>query len=294
MRILAMMLACCLASTLAHSPALAADVPDVVGAKDRAIASGHPAQVIVGQRQIESTIDIGRVASSDSGGGGILGSIIIAGMDDKKQVLSQSARAQAEAEIAPLRQALNGFDIDALALATTEAALAKSSWLHPNKISLASSGASADTAPTSALVIYRYETSPDFTQVRVVADVRLVSPPAKKGAPSPAPIYRELITSVVLLRSPSLDASENVARWSADDGKLAKAALTNAFASLEQLIPFTLDISEADAKAIAAKGRAKAFAAGYYGPSIQQGGAKPGETLIWAKGFVNVQPSPAL
>ena len=65
-------------------------------------------------------------------------------------------------------------------------------------------------------------------------------------------------------------------------------------ARLEQLIPFALELSEAEVIAITAKGREKAFAAAYYGLRIMRGPAGPGETLLWVKGLVNVQPPPAV
>jgi len=300
-RIIRIFLSCCMASTAATAPLQAAAVPNAVAERDRAIPGGRAVEVIVPQTQIETTIDIGRVASAaNNGGGGLLGMIIISSMDDTREVLSQSSRGRAEAAIAPLRQALLGFDVNGLAVATTKAALAKPAWFQPASIDVTNDAAIQSRpeflaklkSPQVALVGYRYEASPDFTQIRVIADLQLGRVGAMKGgAPALTPLYHQQVASIVQLRKPSFEPSENVGRWSADDGKLAKAALTSAFARLEQLIPFAVGLGDADVKSFAAKGREKAFAAGYYGPLVERNPERPGKTLIWANGLVNVQPS---
>jgi len=270
----------------AAGAARAADMPSIITQRDRAVQSERPVDVILAEREIQATVDIGRVASSDSGGGGLLGSIIIASMDDKRQRLTQAAQSQAELTIKPLRDALRGFDVDALALATTKTALAKPPWFRPGAIAsvtTATPSPVSSSAPQSAMVIYRLQASPDFTQVRVIADLRL-----SKAQAQPALFYRQQISSIVVLHHPSLEPAENVAKWSADDGKLAKSALTDAFSRLEQLLPFALGLNDADAKAITAKNRPKVFGAGYYGPAVERPGATPGETLLWKNGLISV------
>jgi hypothetical protein len=297
-RITGLLLACCLAATVAPAVAYAADVRNVLAERDRTIAAGGRAvRVIVPQWQITTTIDVGRVAGdADSGGGGLLGAIVLSSLDDKRKVLTRTAYDRAEATIEPLRKALQGFDVDALALATTKAAVAKPAWFRPGSVEL-SKNKSPDALPTEsaqlAEITYRYETSPDFTQIRVIAQIQLERPGAKAGAPVADAVYPQQVSSIVLLREPSFEPAENVAKWSDGDGRLARAALSSAFARLDQLIPFALDLSEADMKAFTAKGREKAFAAGYYGPLIERNADRPGETLLWKDGLVNVQQSAA-
>lgn len=296
-RMIGIVLAYCLASSVATEAIRAADVPNVLADRERTVPGGWAVQVILPQSQIQATTDIGRVASS-ANGGGLIGAIVISSMDDKRRVLTQSSRDRAEAAIAPLRLVLQAFDVGALALDSTKAALARPDWFQPRSVVISKgrsmAAASAD-APHFSLISYRYETSPDFTQIRVIAEILLGHAEAKKGSgASLSPSYRQQVSSIVQLREPSFEPAENVARWSANDGKLAKAALTSAFAKFEQLIPFAIDLSAADVKAITAKGREKAFAAGYYGPLVQRSPERPGETLIWKDGLVNVQPSPVL
>jgi hypothetical protein len=147
-------------------------------------------------------------------------------------------------------------------------------------------------SPQFAVIGYRYETSPDFTQIRVIAEIQMGrTAAANGGAAALDPFYRQQVTSIVLLREPSFEPAENVAKWSADDGKLAKAALSAAFSRLEQLIPLALDFRDSDIKAFTAKNHEKAFAAGYYGPLVARSADRPGETLIWVNGLLNVRPS---
>jgi hypothetical protein len=294
-RITGLLVACGLAATNAPTVARAADVPNVLAQRDRTVAGGRVVQVIVPQWQITTTIDIGRVAAdADSGGGGLLGAVVLSSLDNKRKVLSQTAYDRAEAAIAPLRKALLGFDVDALALATTKAALAKPVWFQPRSVELSKSR-SPNPPPAgpaqTAVISYRYETSPDLTQLRVIAEIQLERAGEKSGAALGDPVYRQRVSSIVRLREPSFEPVENAVKWSAGDGELARVALTSAFGRLEQLIPFALDLSEADVKAFTAKGREKAFAAGYYGPLIERSADRPGETLIWVKGLVSVQPS---
>lgn len=236
-RMIGIVLACCLASTVATDAVRAADVPHVLADRDRTVPGGRAVQVILPQSRIETTFDVGRVASS-ANGGGLLGAILIPTIDDKREVLSQSARGRAEAAISPLRQALQGFDVEALALAATKAALAKPAWFQPASFAVTSDPAiqtrpefiAALKAPQFALVNYRYEMSPDFTQIRVIAGIELGRADAtKRGAPALAPFYRQQVVNIVELRQPSYEPADNVTRWSAGDGKLARAALTNAF-----------------------------------------------------------------
>ena len=292
-----MVLALCASSTLAGATAQAADVPLVIAAEQRTVAGGRTVQIILPQTRIETTFDVGRVASS-ANGGGLLGASIISSMDDKREKLSQSAHERAEARIAPLRQALQGFDIDALVMSTTKSAVAKPAWFQPASFAITNDpGIETRTdflaslkSPQYVVIAYRYETSPDFTQIRVLAEIRLGrAGTMKRGAPALTILYGQRIVSIVQLRNPSFEPSENVARWTADDSQLAKAALTSAFARLEGLIPFALDLSDTQVKAITAKGREKAFAAGFYGPRVERYPAVTGETLIWKDGLVNVQ-----
>eukprot|EP01035_Chromulina_nebulosa_P058536 gene58536-80147_t len=96
--------------------------------------------------------------------------------------------------VAPLRQAIKDFDVDALAWASTKAALSHVAWFGAQEPKSVKSSSDLDrrspwrvggcrrqrsvTAGTRQLatVTYRYGLSPDFTQIRIIADVTLWQP----------------------------------------------------------------------------------------------------------------------
>lgn len=290
-----------LAALPAGAAAKPADAPAVVAERDRADTDPRAVLQLLAQSEIETSFDVGRVASAY--GGGILDSLIISAMDDKKQVMSANLREKALVTVRPLRTALASFDVDALALATAQAALAKPGWLNPLPFTVTKDAspavhsafvAGAET-PGLALVAYRYDLSPDFTQIRLTADIALARKPAAKGgkpATTATDYYRQRITSIVQLPKRSYEPRDNVASWAADDGKRAKAALTAAFAETGRLIPYALGLAPAEIAGFTAKNREKAFAAGLYGPLIERAADGSDAVLIWADGLVHVRTLP--
>ena len=282
------------------APAAAKDTPAVIVERDRAVPGGRAVQIAVPQTRIDTSFEVGRVAS-DSYGGGLIGAIIISSMDDKREVMGRSLQEKAETTVAPLREALRTFDVDGLALATTRAALAETAWFQARDIVATKESSrqsraafyQTSTAPQVAFVTYRYGLSPDFTHIRVTADIALMRKPVARGATAqPEPFYEQTISSIVQLRSRSYEHHENVAQWSADDGKLAKASLIAAFGQIERLIPYALSLDAAEAGQFADKNRPKAFGAGFYGALIRKDEAAEG-TLLWSRGLVYVQSTPA-
>lgn len=291
-----------LAALLAALPAYAApkpaDAPAVVAKRDRADTGPRATLLLLAQKEIGTSFDVGRVASAY--GGGILDSLIISAMDDKKKVMSANLREKALATVRPLHGTLASFDVDALALATTQTALAKPGWLNPLPFAVTKDAspavrsafvAGAET-PGLALVAYQYDLSPDFTQIRVTADIALARKPAAKGdkpVTAATDTYRQRITSVVQLGKRSYDHGDNIASWSADDGKRAKAALAAAFAETGRLIPYALGLTPADIAGFTAKNREKAFAAGLYGPLVERAADGSDAVLIWSDGLIHIQ-----
>lgn len=283
------------------APAAAKDTPAVIAERDRAVPGGRAIQIMVPQTRIDTSFEVGRVAS-DSYGGGLIGAIIISSMDDKREVMGRSLQERAETTVAPLREALRDFDVDGLALATTRAALAETSWFQASdivatKISSPQSRAGfyqASAAQQIAFISYRYGLSPDFTHIRVTADITLTRKPATRTKMSqslPEPFYQQTISSIVQLRARSYEHRENVAQWSEDNGKLARAALVAAFGEIERLMPYALDLDAAEVARFSNKNAPKAFGAGFYGPLIRKDEGSEG-TLLWSRGLVYVQPTP--
>jgi hypothetical protein len=266
----------------------------IIAEKDKAVSGGRAVRVVLAQTEIATTVDVGRVASS-ANGGGLIGALIITAMDDKQTKMKRTLASRADMLAAPLRNGLTGFDVDALALATTRSALAKSDWFQMGAVVASKDGsptersaflASAGT-PQAATVEYSYSLSPDFSQIRVLADVCGERAPGGKGPPI---VFRYRVWSVVQLRQRSYDSKENATRWSIEDAKLARAALTSAFGRFEELIPRALSLTKADVDAFTAKGREKAFGADFYGPLIARDPTNPEALLLWSDGLVQVQP----
>ncbi|HEX4694174.1 hypothetical protein [Sphingomonas sp.] len=271
--------------------------PIVVAEQDRSIPGGRAVQVTLVQRDIDVTIELGRVAHSD-GNGGLLGLLVTSSMDRQRRgTMGMDAHDAAERNVLPVRGALADMDVDSLALSTTKAALAKPDWFGATDFVASKESSTAAfqaTAGTSQLayITYRYELSPDFSQIRVYADLRIdrrVPQKVGKIVLASGPIYHQRILSVVQLRARTYEPRDNARIWSAANGRLAKAGMTLAFKQFESLIPYALSLSDADVKGFAVKTSEKAFAASYYGPLIVRNAADPDDILIWNNGLIHIQ-----
>jgi hypothetical protein len=274
-RSIALLLAIAIAAPLHAGP------PSAMAEADRA-ATGRTVAVSL-YPDITTSVDVGRVMA-DNGGGSILGAIIVASMDDKRKILTAHANDAASATVAPLAAALKGFDASELARDTTQKALAASDWFKASRVAVVPSAGAATwealfTANPSdqvGIVTYRYQMSPDFTHLRVIANINVAR---QKGRDS---IYAQQIVGLVELKHRSYDRGENVARWSSNDGALAKQAIAAAFARLETVIPAVLDLTPARFNAATDKTKVgSAFAAGFYGPQLM---SDEKGVVIWSKG----------
>ncbi len=280
-----------LAGASVGSTAIAAPA-NVVTEQTRSV-TGRPLQVMVAQSEIKTDINPSNIAVAT--GGGMLGGLLAASQN-------ASRTKKAEAAIEPLRAALTGFDADALSLETTKAGLADIAWLQPvepafskDSSLLGKSGVlDAGTAAQVAFIEYSYDLSPDFASVRVVAKIEFANKavPATSAAKPESRLfpknlaYTQSITSVVSLPTPGADMDANAALWSADEGKVARAALTQAFAKIGQLMPRTLALTAEDIKLMSAKDKKKGVAGGFSG-RIQD---TTDGTLLWSGGFIHAQP----
>lgn len=273
------------AATAAAQPATGQNAP---------VAGGRSLRVLVAQSEIKSDINPSNVAVAT--GGGLLGGLIGAAVD--------SARAKkAERLITPVRTGLAGVDADALAIETSKTAFANAQWnkaAEPNfskdsspagKSAYLDSNADAETA----FVEYSYDISPTFDAVRVVQNIQV----AAKSVPSASKpekrldaknlVYSGTVVSVVLLPGATKDEDANAALWAADNGKLAREAIEQAFARLNATSPRLLAMSAQDRDALTRDKKNKwIFAGGYRGrPQPTADGA----TLLWTgAGFVHVAP----
>lgn len=119
------------------------------------------------------------------------------------------------------------------------------------------------TAGQLAIITWRYQVSPDFTNMQVIADVAIRTPGASQR------VYEQQFISVVKLRRPTFVEEENVAIWAANDGALAREALTMAFARVGETLPAVLALDkQAYANAIDPKRNPRATGGNFSGPQL--------------------------
>lgn len=281
-------------AAIAQDQSTAAPAAQPATGQNVAVAGGRSLRVLVAQSEIKSDINLSNVAVAT--GGGLLGALIGAAVD--------SARAKkAEQLITPVRTGMAGVDADAMAIETAKAAFANAQWsttAEPNfskDSSPAGKSAYLDSTPNAetAFVEYTYDLSPTFDALRVVESIQVAAktvPSANKPEKRLNPknlVYAGSIVSVVLLPDAGTDKDVNAARWAADNGKLARAALEQAFARLKATTPRLLAMTAADQDALTRDKKNKwIFAGGYRGrPQPTTDGAK----LLWTGfGFVHVAP----
>ena len=262
---------------------------DIMSAQERVIEGVRPVAVSVPQDHIATSVEIGRVML-DSYGGGAIGTLITMAMDKKHQTMTENASTRADDIAAPLVAALAGFDMNALSLSATQAAFDAPEWFAAGPVELVSDAEGENTADFAAanpsqqlaLVTYRYQLSPDFTQIQVIADIELAR------SDDLSPIFRQQIASIVRLDRPSYVFEENVERWSADDARIARGALAAAYERLELVIPLVLELDEDGYDNATDRSRESALAGPFHGPLLLRDERGP---VIWDKdiGFVAVQ-----
>jgi hypothetical protein len=273
--------------------AVAAGPSNVLAESARTVAEGRALHILVAQSEIKSDINPSNLAVAT--GGGMLGGLLAASQNAKRA-------KKAEAAIEPLRAALTGFDFDGLALEAGKASVAPVVWFQPSAVSFGKDSSPVGRSATldksssgqTAFVEYTYDVSPDFSSVRVASNIQFANKtmPVGKGVKPEARLspknlaYTFTITSVVSLDSSSEDINLNAAKWSADGGKLARAALAKGLETIKALTPRALALTAADIKLMSGKDKPKGGAGGFAG-RVQE--STPAGTLLWTGGFVHAQ-----
>lgn len=277
--------------------------PAFLAANLQGVTDGRAVMVEVPQATIATEIDIGRVAPDIISGGG-LELLLWDHQDTKPQGLAELEERKAEGLAIPLRKALDGLDLAPLAIATTTKALAQVGWFGAREPRLARVSTEGERAAFAAiaqtgqfaLVRYTYSTSPDFTQIRIYAEVTIwqkPNPAAKGKASGGILLSRHRVLAITELTKRAFEPADNVKAWSADGGKLARAAIEASFTRLEMLIPRALAITPQEHLALTDKKRAKVFAAGFYGPRVEGMDQGTSGVTIWSGALISVMPAPA-
>lgn len=276
---------------VAVSPAMAAAPKYIMPEASRTLEGGRGTQILVSQSEIKSNINPSTVSVAT--GGGLLGALIDA------KIESDRAK-RAEEAIVPLRTALTGLDADALAVETTKAIIGNVSWIAAGEpafgrdTSLLGKSGVLDAAATGQVTFfeYVYDTSADFSSIRVSLTIQVANKTVVEGKKPETRLqprqllYSQTVTSVISLPAPSAVMSENAARWAADDARLARKALADAFADVATLAPRALPLTEAEAKVMNGKDRKMAFIGGFGGRTQEVG---EGGTLLFNGGLVHIK-----
>lgn len=280
-----------LAALLLADPAAARERRNlnVLQESARVVEGGRAVHVLMAQPELGAAIDPSNVTGAM--GGGLIGAMIDASI--------QSSRAgRAEVGITPIRATLFDFDADALAIETTNTALAALPWFGGQSVAFGrdnspyAKNAALDAATTSQVAFfeYGYDVSPDFSTVRASVFMTLankvdanVRRPEQRLLPRYL-AYAHGLTSAVQLPNPTTP-EENSVRWAANDGALIRQALTTAFGDLAVLIPRAFQFTDADVQAASAAPRSTDRT--YPGSRVFE--QNENGTLLYDGGLVHVQ-----
>jgi hypothetical protein len=283
-RRLAVALFCLCLPTLAQ----AAPHKNVLPAEARTVPGARAVEVLVPQAELGTNINpsmIGLVM-----GGGLVGVLIDVKVDSDRAAAAQDS-------IIPIRVALMDFDADQLAIDATQSAIAGVPWFQAQQPSfgrdtsvLRKSGLL--TAATTNQVVffeYTYDTAPDFSSIRVGVTISIAAKPGADGNSESQLaarnlVYAQTITGVVKLQNPT-GAQDNAVRWAANDGALARRALTTAFGDVGALIPRAFAFTDGDVKSMAA-GESKQLDNNVSGEVVEDG---PASLLLFNGGLIHVQ-----
>lgn len=280
-----------MAALLLADPAAARDRRNlnVLPESARSIEGGRAVQVSVAQPELGAAINPSNV--SGALGGGLIGAMI-----DSSVQASRSGRA--EVGITPIRATLFDFDVDAMAIATTNTVTAGLPWFGAQPAAFGrdpspyakNAALDAATAPQVAFFDYGYEMSPDFASVRVTVVVSIankvdatVRHPEQRLQPRYL-AFVQSVTSVVQLPN-ATTPDENSTRWAADNGALIRQGLTAAFADAATLLPRALQFTDADVQAASTSPRATDRT--YPGARVIEN--NDAGTLLFNGGLIHVQ-----
>ncbi|MCM8625850.1 hypothetical protein [Accumulibacter sp.] len=211
----------------------------------RSLPGGREFVLSIPQEEIATTIV--RSGFANFAGGGLIPALIDLAID-------ASRAKQAEADVVPLRDALSGYDFDRRATEALQELLTHNDWLGVKSVSLAKPSTreererllDASATDQVAFLEYSYSCSASFASIEVGLEVQLVNT-AIPGGGSPADrlnpenlAYAHSFRSVIALHIPIGEARDNVQRWAASDGQLARQALDIGIARVHWMLEKSL------------------------------------------------------
>jgi hypothetical protein len=233
----------------------AAPLKQTLPADAREVPGGRRLVVTVAQTEINALINTSNITAAT--GGGLLFALIDAGVN-------KSRTTTAEEKIAPIRNSLLDYNFDQKAFAMSKKLAENITWLGiidselKKDVSNAIYSKSLDESSTSQQLIlnYDYLLTPAFDAIKVGARVSVLSKqvpsvdkPEDRALLKNAVFTRDVVCAVSL-KEATKDADENIAKWSKDNGALARKSLDDALAALLKIIEFALNFTDDQAIAL--------------------------------------------
>ncbi len=213
------------------------------------------AQPIVGLNQQEIAADINRSNVSAITGGGLIGGLIDAAVDN-------SRAKKAETTVTPIRDAILDYNVGEHVSGELKTALAGIPWLQAQNVSVQIPATKdvikglVDRASTDAVLFLdvQYRFSANFGNLTVTVDANLFShkPSLTKTSEKsrdglPVVYSNTLGVTVALPNSGPVDAKSAVDFWAANKGAAARTALDLAARELAKMLAFDLQEKQDDA-----------------------------------------------
>lgn len=247
--------------------------------------AGRDVLISVGQDEIKANLDRSNIVfrREDQMFIGVPGA---AGLANAR--LRRSATEQQM--VAPLQEALSGFEFDALVEQQTTSTLSAVDWLSPLKFTFTKKtsptfkSATLGSVDSDEMIIvdYEYGMSDHFKAVELNCRVSIAErnkgkslEPAVRMSPSNM-LYTQLHKVVVPLDHASSNANENLDRWSSEQAIRAKKALEISVTMVQQMIRRGLTLTQRDQHRIESERRVGDDQ--YQGRLIEH---SDGNTLLW-------------
>jgi hypothetical protein len=221
--------------------------------------------VIIALNQEEIYAEINQSRISQGTGGGLIPALIDA-------IVDNSRSKNAEAAIAPVRNAMLGYSCGAELQKSVQEGLAKVEWLHVSSVKQEQPYSDSvkdkilQGASTSAVLIMntRYYLTHDFDTLQISSEVSVypVSADLKTLAAKldpnrdPPLLYRNRLTVSSPLLGEFDDKEKASAAWCADSGKLVRSSMSDGIAELSRML--VLDLAEARSQARGERRQAEA------------------------------------
>jgi hypothetical protein len=216
----------------------------------REIVGGRKVLIIIAQDKLLPGIDSWELGAANA-------------MNAIERGIDQGLIARGQKQIAPITDALQGYDFDTPMKEALTVAARSADWIRPQDIEFTREGSNAavenvlNGSNTRQMLVLRatYQTDWRYTAMVVSVEASLLMRQIPKGQRSDARLkadyipYRQTFRSIVNL--PGADGTtrdENIARWAADGASLARRALD---IGVRQVPPLLVRNLQEDARAAA-------------------------------------------